>query len=212
MVSEMNKKMMMIIIMMMKNDNDDEDDYISFYSYKICILQVRRRRICLHIHSALLAIKKNGGNSMSNTPEIMEQSDDINFEEAEPSDKKLWGQFLQNCSSDRSATLQLHMALEIPYIIPVDIINKADEIIYDKLSLATFEPLHSTFLRCNSAVSKSLYQQGSNSSLGNGYLLTNRHSLQKCDTKIKKCTNPSCRATNHLFPYQLGIFLLFHIY
>ena len=168
---------------------------------------MRRRRICLHIHSALLAMKKNGDNSMSNAPEIMEQSDDINFEGAEPSDKKLWGQYLENCSSDRSATLQLHMALEIPYIIPVDIINKADEIIYDKLSLVTFEPLHSTCFRCTSALSKSLYQQGSNSSLGNGYLLTNRHSLQKCAIKIKKCTNPSCGATNHLFPYQLGIIL-----
>ena len=104
------------------------------------------------------------------------------------------------------------MKREIPYNIPPSIVSKSDSLFITE-GIHCFEPLENACHLCGYLLSKSMFQQGSNSMGGNGFLITNKHPFVRIDIKVKKCLNKDCEATNVLFPYDQGLLVfMFNVY
>eukprot|EP00795_Rhopilema_esculentum_P009846 gene9846-18425_t len=97
------------------------------------------------------------------------------------------------------STLTLLILRELPYKIPVPILNMVNNLpIETGFGRPCFEPTD------NSCLPKQCL--GSEGANGNGVLLTNEKPYLVINIKMKRCSLPSCGATYQLFCYELGLF------
>ncbi len=132
--------------------------------------------------------------SMVQLPESTTSKDDIEDAESAPGERQ------------REATIELHMQRKIPYKIPPSYLSAIDKDLQqdEEDAIVTFEPRGHKCERCKGPLGESMFQQGTNSRGGNGYLFSHKHSFMRINIKIKKCKNPVCRATNTAFPIEEG--------
>ncbi len=121
---------------------------------------------------------------------------------------KNWEACLKGLPINHASTLKLQMQHRIPYRIPIDIVQKVDEInIEESDKRPTFEPSNISCSLCGSTLNDAVYPQGCDSSNGNGILLIHKHPYLKINIKVKKCSNKECSAINQVFPYNIGMVL-----
>ncbi len=156
--------------------------------------------MCSHLHLVALA------------RELLEKvtTDAAQIEEIEASHSSnvSWDEQFSKLLIHVTSTIQLQMQYKIPYAIPVQILNKADELDWGRDELPVFAPLHTECMLCSSILGAVLFPQGCNKSNGNGILLTNRFPFKPIEIKIKKCSNVDCGAINQLLPYEKGLLTL----
>lgn len=140
--------------------------------------------------------------NVENTENVEERLDDDFLEHVPGSG---WLSKLEKVPLRRASTLKLQMEKEIPYRLSPDIVAKADKLNVDSSKeRACFEPGEVICGLCGHNLGSPVYPQGCDSSGGNGILLTCTRPFQRIDIKLKKCLNPSCGASNLLFPLDIG--------
>ena len=92
----------------------------------------------------------------------------------------------------------------IPYEIPTQILYGYYTLPVKYNERLVFQPDEDDCDLCHSKLGGPIFPQGTRTTDGNGYLLTNVHSFVKVDIKVKRCSNKDCKAVHVAFPYEKG--------
>ncbi len=126
---------------------------------------------------------------------------------------RTWEDELQGLSTSNANTLRLQMQRQIAYEIELDIVNNSTNLHYGTKcgvsGVPIFEPVHQKCNLCSSPLGKSVFPQGCSAAGGNGMLITHAQPFRGISIKIKKCKNKDCCAVNQIFPYDIGMNLMF---
>ena len=153
--------------------------------------QASDRKVCLHRNLLLLARNLFGtGNYPGQPPQ-------------EPPAAKKTGDE-DGHSRQLKSTMQIQVNKEIPYTIPPQTLNQYYLLVIRKNERLSFEPYETKCTLCQSPLGDSVFPQGTRSTNGNGYLITNLHSFVKVDIKMKKCSNKNCKAAHVAYPFKNG--------
>lgn len=105
--------------------------------------------------------------------------------------------------------IKIQTLKEIPYEIPTQILYSYYTLPVKYNERFIFEPDEEHCVLCQSKLGTSIFPQGTRTTDGNGYLLTNVHSFVKVDIKVKRCSNKDCKAVHVAFPYKKGFYFVF---
>lgn len=157
--------------------------------------QVKRRKLCLHLHYVILARK------------LMEQIDTIDarllesLEDDSPNPSISWMSDMKTLGISRASTLKSQLRKRIPYEIPIEIVNHP----YEQSQISSqFVPDEDKCSLCGAQLSSAMIPNGASGDKNNGYFLASNNPFKKVTIKTKKCCNSECRAITNVFPYQQG--------
>ncbi len=96
------------------------------------------------------------------------------------------------------------MRRNLPYAIPIRYLKSILQPQHPDMILC-FAPAETQCLLCYSPLGDAVFPRGVVAKEGNGILLSQQKPFEKCTIKVKICQSSSCKAVNHVFPYEAGI-------
>ena len=121
--------------------------------------------------------------------------------------KQLWEQDLEKVNIGHASTLGLGTKYEIPYQIPIEILEATDRIELDLDGAAPiFQPSISHCALCTASLGEPMLPQGTSSDC---WILTSKYRLRPIAIKTKRCSNERCKAMNNIVPHEIGMLPLY---
>ena len=181
---------------------------------------VQRKKLCLHIHYALLArkLKENVAVHRLTAVERLqghkEISNSVGPTHADTVER--WQAELASLTLSRASTLTAQLNRALPYEIPPLLLKRLFE--HDAathLALSNgwstrFVPSESDCSLCGSPLSEPTFPTGQGqgtSQFGNAFLVTNLNPFKRIQVMVKKCKSRSCEAVYQSFPFEQGKYI-----